>query len=42
MLAAVLQRKGKWFHFTSPVFTRVLQETYDLNYLFRKVMEEGI
>ena len=42
MLAGVLQRKGRWFLFTSPVFTRVLQETYDMTYLFRKVMEEGI
>ena len=24
-----------------PVFTRVLQQAYDLNYLFRKVKEEG-
>jgi hypothetical protein len=42
MLAGVLKRKGRWFLFTSPVFTRVLQETYDLMYLFRKIMEEGI
>jgi len=40
-LAGVIRRKGKEFYFTSPVFTRVLQQTYDLNYLFRKVKEEG-
>ena len=42
ILAGVLHRKGRWFFFTSPVFTRVLQETYDLTYLYRKVLEEGI
>ena len=40
-LAGVIQRKGKEYSFTSPVFTRVLQQSYDLNYLFRKVKEEG-
>jgi hypothetical protein len=40
-LAGVIHRKGKDFYFTSPVFTKVLQQTYDLDYLFRKVKEEG-
>ena len=40
-LAGVIHRKGKEFHFTSPVFTKVLQQTYDLDYLFRKVKDEG-
>ena len=40
-LAGVIHRKGKEFYFTSPVFTKVLQQTYDLDYLFRKVKEEG-
>ena len=40
-LAGVIHRKGKEFFFTSPVFTKVLKQTYDLNYLFRKVKEEG-
>jgi len=40
-LAGIIYRKGKEFYFTSPVFTKVLQQTYDLNYLFRKVKEEG-
>jgi AAA+ ATPase superfamily predicted ATPase len=40
-LAGVIHRKGKEFYFTSPVFTKVLQQTYDLEYLFRKVKEEG-
>ena len=42
MLAGVMHRKGKDFYFTSPVFTKVLQQTYDLNYLFRKLKEEGL
>jgi hypothetical protein len=40
-LAGVIHRKGKEYTFTSPVFTKVLQQSYDLNYLFRKVKEEG-
>jgi AAA+ ATPase superfamily predicted ATPase len=40
-LAGVIHRKGKEFYFTSPVFTKVLQQTYDLEYLFRKVKDEG-
>jgi hypothetical protein len=40
-LAGVIHRKGQEFFFTSPVFTKVLQQAYDLNYLFRKVKEEG-
>ena len=41
-LAGVLHRKGKEYFFTSPVFTKVLYQTYDLDYLFRKVKEEGV
>jgi hypothetical protein len=41
-LAGVLHGKGKEYFFTSPVFTKVLHQTYDLDYLFRKVKEEGV
>lgn len=41
-LAGVIRRKGKTFYFSSPVFTKVLQQSYDLNYLFRKVKQEGV
>jgi hypothetical protein len=41
-LAGILHRKGKEYFFTSPVFTKVLRQTYDLEYLFRKVKEEGL
>jgi hypothetical protein len=40
-LAGVMHRKGWEFYFTSPVFTKVLKQTYDLHYLFRKLKEEG-
>lgn len=41
-LAGIIHRKGKEYFFASPVFTKVLQQTYDLDYLFRKVKEEGV
>ena len=41
-LAGVLHQKGREFFFTSPVFTKVLHQSYDLDYLFRKVKEEGL
>lgn len=42
VLAGIWHRKGKEFSFTSPVFVKVLQRTYDLDYLFRKAKEEGL
>lgn len=42
VLGGIFHRKGQTFSFTSPVFTRVLQRTYNLDYLFKKVREEGI
>ena len=41
-LAGVFRRKGRHLAFTSPVFAKVLQETYDLDYLLSKVREEGL
>jgi Cdc6-like AAA superfamily ATPase len=41
-LAGVIKREGRDFFFTSPIFTRMLQQTYDLDYLLRKVEEEGV
>jgi hypothetical protein len=41
-LVGIVHRKGQFFHFRSPVFTKVLQQNYDLDYLFRKLKEEGI
>ncbi len=42
VLAGIFFRKGKEYFLTSPVFTKVLQRTYDLASLFRKLKEEGI
>jgi hypothetical protein len=41
-LAGVIRRKGRDFYFTSPIFTQILQQTYDLDYLLRKVEDEGV
>jgi hypothetical protein len=41
-LAGVIHRKNRDFFFTSPIFTRVLKQAYDLDYLLRKVKEEGV
>jgi hypothetical protein len=41
-LAGVLHQEGREFFFTSPVFTRVLHGVYNLDYLLRKVKEEGV
>ncbi|HSJ58671.1 MAG TPA: ATP-binding protein [Anaerolineae bacterium] len=41
-LAGVVYRRGKEYFFASPVFTKVLQGTYDLEYLLRKAKEEGV
>ena len=41
-LAGVLHQKERDYSFTSPVFTRVLERSHDVGYLFRKVKEEGI
>jgi hypothetical protein len=42
ILSGVLYRRGRDYSFTSPVFVRVLQQTYDLQYLLKKVKEEGV
>lgn len=42
ILAGTFHRKDKYYSFTSPVFAQVLQQSYDLNYLIKKIKEEGI
>jgi hypothetical protein len=42
MLAGILRQKGRLYHFTSPVFVKVLQQTYNLRYLLDRIKEEGI
>lgn len=41
-LAGIIRPKGREYNFASPVFTRVLHQSYDIDYLFRKVKEEGV
>lgn len=42
ILAGILHRKGKYYSFTSPVFAKVLQQTHNLDYLLKKIKEEGV
>jgi Cdc6-like AAA superfamily ATPase len=41
-LAGVVHKKGREYQFASPIFTRMLKQQYDLDYLLRKVEEEGV
>jgi hypothetical protein len=41
-LAGVIRRKGRIYYLTSPVFAKVLHQSYDLNFLVEKVKEEGL
>jgi hypothetical protein len=41
-LAGTFTSKGKQYRFATPVFPRMLSENYDVDYLFRKVVDEGI
>ena len=41
-LAGVIRRKGQVYSLTSPVFSKVMRNSYDLNYLLKKVKEEGL
>lgn len=42
ILSGILHRKARDYSFTSPVFVKVLQQTYDLKYLIGKIKEEGL
>jgi hypothetical protein len=42
VLAGILRQKGEEYFFTSPVFVRVLRQTYNLRYLLSKLREEGV
>lgn len=41
-LAGIFRQIGHDYFFTSPVFTRMLQDSHNLSYLLRKAIEEGI
>ena len=34
--------RGPLYRFATPMFPRMLRENYDVDYLFRKVQQEGI
>jgi hypothetical protein len=42
VLSGVLHHKGRDYSFTSPVFIKVLKQTYELDYLLDKIKEEGL
>jgi hypothetical protein len=41
-LAGTFTQRGAQYHFATPVFPRVLNESYDVRFLFHKVQHEGI
>ncbi|HMQ31332.1 MAG TPA: AAA family ATPase [Chloroflexaceae bacterium] len=41
-LAGIFDQHGQEYFFVSPVFVRVLTESYDVQYLIRKAREEGV
>ncbi len=41
-LAGTFAARGRQYRFATPVFPRMLAESYDVNFLFRKVRQEGI
>jgi len=41
-LAGIFAKQGIHYHFATPVFPDVLRSGYNMNYLLRKVREEGI
>lgn len=40
-IAGILYQRGKDYSFTSPVFVKMLRQSYDLNYLINKIKKEG-
>jgi hypothetical protein len=42
MLAGVLRQKGMEYSFTSPVFIKVLKQSFNLDYLLTRLKEEGL
>ncbi|MCX6032283.1 MAG: ATP-binding protein [Chloroflexi bacterium] len=41
-LAGTFTARGPLYRFTTPMFPRMLRENYDLDYLFKKIQQEGI
>jgi hypothetical protein len=41
-LAGTLTARGRHYRFATPIFPHLLRENYDVEYLFRKILQEGI
>lgn len=41
-LAGTFTKEGRSYRFTTPIFPRLLEENYNVSFLFRKLVEEGI
>ena len=41
-LSGTLTVRGRHYRFATPIFPRLLRENYDVEYLFRKIQQEGI
>ncbi len=41
-LAGTITSRGPLYRFATPMFPRMLRENYDVDYLFRKIQQEGI
>ena len=42
MLAGVLRQEAQRFSFTSPVFVKILRQSYNLGYLLDRIKDEGV
>jgi hypothetical protein len=40
-LAGTFAQTGRYYHFATPLFPELLDETHNIDYLFRKILEEG-
>lgn len=41
-LAGTLTRKGRHYQFATPIFPEILQTIYNVEFLFKKILQEGI
>jgi len=42
VLAGTFAQTGRHYHFATPLFPKLLDETHNINFLFRKILQEGI
>jgi hypothetical protein len=41
-LAGTFAKQGQHYHFVTPVFPRLLQQNHNVDFLFRKLLQEGV